>query len=251
MIPTLVAHRGYLVDYPENTLTGLRAALRAGACCIEFDVQFNADLQPVVLHDGDLARTAGQAVSIFDLDGTTLERVSVHEPARFGKRFAGERVPRLGQVLDLLRAAPAATAFVEIKEESLQQFGAEEIMPRLIEALAPLHSQCAIISFDADALVHARRLSALRIGWVLHRYDETHEHRAAALSPDYLICNHTRIPRTEAPWPGNWEWMLYDIVDPELALHYGRQGVGFIETADIGGMLRHPRLNEKICAHGL
>jgi len=251
MIPTLVAHRGYLADYPENTLTGLRAALRAGACCIEFDVQFTADLEPVVLHDGDLMRTAGRPDSIFDMDRAALAHISVHEPGRFGDRFATEPVPRLDQVLDLLRCAPAATAFVEIKEESLRRFGTDNLIRRLTEALTPLQSQCVVISFDADALASVRRLSTLRIGWVLHRYDEAHEHRAALLAPEFLICNHTKVPRAQAPWPGTWDWMLYDIVDPELALHFARQGVALIETADIGRMLRHPRLSEKICAHGL
>lgn len=251
MIPILVAHRGYLVDYPENTLAGLRAALAAGACCIEFDVQFDADREPVVLHDGDLARTAGRPESIFDLHSADLTTISVHEPARFGGRFADEPLPPLDRVLDLVRSAPAATAFVEIKEESLRQFGVDDVMRRLIDRLAPLRAQCVVISFDADALTYVRAHSDLRIGWVLHRYDDAHERRAAALLPDFLICNHTKIPRGEAPWPGGWHWMLYDIVEPELALHYGRQGVGFIETADIGGMLSHARLKEKICRHGL
>jgi glycerophosphoryl diester phosphodiesterase len=251
MIPTLVAHRGYLADYPENTLTGLREALRAGACCIEFDVQFNADLEPVLLHDGNLQRTAGRPESIFDLSTSALDGISVHEPDRFGARFEGESLPRLAQALALLRSAPAATAFVEIKEESLQHFGAVEIMSRLIDALGPLRSRCVVISFDPGALALVRREGGLRTGWVLHRYDAAHKARAVELSPDFLICNYTKIPAGASPWPGRWQWMLYDICDPALALALGRAGAVYIETADIGAMLTHDRLREKICAHGL
>ena len=42
MLP-LIAHRGYPAHYPENTLIGLEAAIKAGAERIEFDIQLSAD----------------------------------------------------------------------------------------------------------------------------------------------------------------------------------------------------------------
>ncbi|MDQ1363614.1 MAG: glycerophosphoryl diester phosphodiesterase, partial [Pseudomonadota bacterium] len=58
-IPNLVAHRGYMERYPENTLVGLEAALQCGAGYIEFDVQCAADGTLVVIHDTELTRTCG------------------------------------------------------------------------------------------------------------------------------------------------------------------------------------------------
>ena len=40
-IPQLVGHRGYMAEYPENTLVGIEAALQTGACLVEFDVQMS------------------------------------------------------------------------------------------------------------------------------------------------------------------------------------------------------------------
>jgi glycerophosphoryl diester phosphodiesterase len=57
-LPELVAHRGSLLRYPENTWLGLEAALKAGACWLEFDIQMCADGRFVLLHDADFNRTA-------------------------------------------------------------------------------------------------------------------------------------------------------------------------------------------------
>ena len=40
----------------------------------------------------------------------------------------------------------------------------------------------------------------------------------------------------QAPWPEFARWMLYDIVDTDIALAYSQMGVELIETADITGL---------------
>ena len=42
MKPDLVAHRGYALRYPENTLAAFQAAITAGARFVECDVQLSA-----------------------------------------------------------------------------------------------------------------------------------------------------------------------------------------------------------------
>ena len=56
MIPVLVAHRGYMERYPENSLSSIRAALESGACMVEFDVQMDAAGRLVLLHDDNFKR---------------------------------------------------------------------------------------------------------------------------------------------------------------------------------------------------
>ncbi len=58
MIPVLVAHRGYMEKYPENSLSAIRAALEAGACMVEFDLQMDAEGQLILLHDENFKRTS-------------------------------------------------------------------------------------------------------------------------------------------------------------------------------------------------
>ncbi|MDT8387093.1 MAG: glycerophosphodiester phosphodiesterase family protein [Thiogranum sp.] len=250
-VPQLVGHRGYLARYPENTRLGLDAALQAGACWLEFDVQRCADGQFVLLHDSDLQRTAGDSRSVFELDSQTLAACSVHEPQRFGNRFAGATVPRLAAVLEWLTGFPRARAMVEIKAESPDHWGLEPVMDPLLAQLEPFRDQCVLISFSYAAIAFAKQRSRVETGWVLSRYDERHRQQAQALRPDFLICNENKLSSQWQPWPGPWKWMLYDIIDPQRAMAWAAQGVTLIETADIGAMLQHPLLAGSACRHGL
>ena len=210
---------------------------------IEFDVQMTADQTFVLLHDDDFKRTAGVAGSVFDKSFPAS--ISVHEPERFEDKFKNEPLPRLEQVLEIVSANPQLTVFVEIKQESLSQWGVDRAMSKLIAALKPVQQQCVIISFDLHAVTYIKSQSKFRAGWVLHRYDEQHQMLAQQVSPQYLICNYKKV--TDVPWPGNWQWMLYDIENPELALTWANKGAALIETSDIGGMLQHPLLAERAC----
>lgn len=246
-IPRLVAHRGFMARYPENTLLGLRAALESGACFVECDVQMNADGDFVVLHDDNFLRTAGQDLSVFAAGTAQCSALSVHEPARFGTAFHPQPVPMLQQVLDLMRDFPQSVVMVEIKEQSLARWGLEPTMSRLLALLKPRAEQCIVISFDHAAMTYARHHSALTTGWVLRAYDTVHHRLAMELRPDLLICNHLKITPGQMPWEEFGRWMLYDITDPELAIAYGARGVELIETADIGAMLLYPQLRRLTC----
>ena len=56
----LVAHRGYPRHYPENTLIGIEAAIRAGAAYVEVDIQLSSDQVPLLYHDSDMQRLSGK-----------------------------------------------------------------------------------------------------------------------------------------------------------------------------------------------
>lgn len=243
MIPLLVAHRGYMEKYPENSLSSIRAALDAGACMIEFDVQMNADAQLLLLHDDNFKRTAGVAESVFKLGD--YSNVSVHEPERFAQTFKPEAVPMLAQVMEILLEYPDATAFVEIKDESLQHWGTETMMDKVLACIEQAKQQCVIISDNLDALLCVKTESDIPVGWVIHRYDSAHHQLAEKHVPDFLICNYRRI--NSDLWQGGWQWMLYDISDPELAMKWSQKGAQLIETRDIGGMLQHPLLQSRAC----
>ena len=58
-LPELIARRGNVAEYPENTLPGLRSALELGARQLAFDVQLSVDRHPVLLNDSNLQRIAG------------------------------------------------------------------------------------------------------------------------------------------------------------------------------------------------
>jgi glycerophosphoryl diester phosphodiesterase len=250
-IPQLVAHRGYMEKYPENSWMGLKAAMDTGACWIEFDVQMCSDGEFILLHDASLKRTASIEKTIFETSLKDLNTVSLHEQDRFGHKFYPLPVTTLDTALRKLSHYPQVTVMIEIKEESLKHWGVPKVMESLLNRLGAHKGKCVLISFSHEALLYARNHSDMDIGWVLHEYDDTRKQRALALEPEYLICNQDKLPRNKAPWSGPWKWMLYDITSPKEALNWGDLGVDLIETGDIGGMLRNTRLVDKACYHGV
>jgi glycerophosphoryl diester phosphodiesterase len=97
----VTAHRGDSKHAPENTLAAFRAAIAAHADYSELDVQRTRDGAVVVLHDGDLMRMAGDPRRIGDLTLADLDGIDVGR--RFSPDFAGEHVPLLASVIDLVR----------------------------------------------------------------------------------------------------------------------------------------------------
>lgn len=248
-IPHLVAHRGLMEIYPENTLISLESAILSGAHYVEFDVQCTADGQLVVFHDTELSRTTGIQGSLFEMSYEELKHIRAHEPDRFSLAFFNQRIPLLSEVVQLLQQYPQTTAFVEIKEETLAQYGTSQIMPDLLKTLDIIHSQCVIISYDESAIVYTKKYSNFMTGWVLHDYDNKNHAIAKKILPDYLIANHRKIPKNADPWPGDWQWMVYDITDPELALHYASHNIPLIETRNVSKMLEHPVLALNLTPH--
>lgn len=242
--PVLLAHRGWASRYPENTLVGIEAALGAGVPCVEFDVQLSADAVPVVIHDPTLQRTAGISARVLDASMAELAAISVHEPARFGSRFAGERLPSLADMVSLLEDWPRARAFVEIKRESAEAHGVDATVARVLEVLAPIVEQCIVISFVERAVLAARRLGASATGWVLNYYDDDSRRLADAMAPDFLLCDYRKLaPPPAMPWSGPWNWGCYEITDVDLALALFERNVRVIESMAAGELCADPRLN--------
>ncbi len=250
-IPHLTAHRGYLDKYPENTWLGLKAAIDVGACWLEFDIQMCADGNFILMHDSDLNRTSDTSGSIFEMSMAELENISIHEPDRFNARFYPLPVTTLDAALEHLSKHPHIRFMVEIKEESLEHWGLSRVMDQLMEKLMPYSGNAVLISFSYAAIEYAKDRSGLRLGLVLNSYDQDTKEAALVLRPDYLICNHKKLPHNQPAWPGPWEWMLYEINSPDQALEWAALGVSIIETGDIGSMLQDQRLATQTCKHGV
>lgn len=227
----LVAHRGYAARYPENTLPALQAAVDAGAHMLEFDIQLTRDHVPVLLHDASFARTAGDPACVHELDFADLQHLDVGEAARLDGRFAATPVDSLERVAEWLATQPRVMAFVEIKRQSIEAFGLESVCDAVLQALQPALPQCVVISFVAEALEEVRRRCSVPVGWAVRHYDDESRDRAQALAPEYLFCNVEKLPPVpEALWRGNWEWVIYEVVDAAVALELAERGVRLIET---------------------
>ena len=240
--PILIAHRGYALRYPENTLIAIEAAVEAGAACVEFDVQMSGDGVPVLLHDAGLRRTGGVDGCVTELALARLQRVDVSERARLGSAFEDVRIPTLAETVALLAQWPHVVAFVEIKRASLRRFG-PPMTDRVIDDLRTILDRCVVISYDRDAALRAREHGAPAIGWVLDEWSDAARHQAEQATPDYLICEQSLLPAEPAAlWSGPWQWVLYDADTAEVALQLAARGAQYVETGAIGELLAEPRL---------
>jgi glycerophosphoryl diester phosphodiesterase len=225
-------------DYPENTQAALRHAVSRGARYVEFDIQLTRDHVPVVFHDEPLLRTTGRAGLITELSAAEASAISAHEPARLGERFVGERIPALSQIVGMLNATPEMTAFVELKRQSIERFGVRLCLEALADALEGARFGWVLISFEREAVSLGREQLSRPIGWVLRDYDNASRVAAEVLAPEYLFCDWHKLPDTaEVLWPGGWDWVIYDVEEPELARALLRRGATLIETGRIDHLI--------------
>lgn len=245
--PTLIAHRGYSSKYPENTLASIEAALSAGAKFVEFDIQMMADGEFILMHDDNLHRASGIRKSVFSLTSRTVRNFNAEYYSTFSGQFTGIKIPLLDHAISLFKQFPDATPIIEIKKESIDEFGAEAVIKKLMSDLKSIKDRCYIISFNYDAIDYIKKNSDYKTGFVLHKYDDENHQYADQLNPDLLICNYRKLPALNDDgqfsentlWKGDWLWGLYVIDNADQALAFGNAGINFIETDHIGMLLQH------------
>jgi len=248
-LPELIARRGNVAEYPENTLPGLRSALELGARQLAFDVQLSVDRHPVLLNDSNLQRIAGVDRNALEMTWSELTEIAVTEPQRFAQRFTDIGIPRLGQAVEVLAGHPSTTAFVELQRASLRAFGHEAVVRKVCEVLKPVARQCVLVSADFAAVHHVRQVSPYRIGWRLSEYTNTAALKCEALAPDYLFCDHQLLTENSSKlWRGPWRWVVYDVSTAKLALELASRGARLIETSAIRDLLRESRRDSQASA---
>lgn len=118
------AHRGASGYAPENTLAAFAIGIEQDAHWIESDVQMTKDGELVLMHDTTLCRTTDvrrrfprrRPWRVADL--TLAEIKSLDAGSWFGEEFAGEPVPTLEEMIDLV--APRGTGLIlELKAPDL------------------------------------------------------------------------------------------------------------------------------------
>lgn len=140
----IYAHRGASFDFPENTMLSFENAVKQGADGIELDVHFSRDKQIVVCHDDEIGRTADGSGSIADL--TYAELLGYDFGVRKDPKFAGERIPKLEQVLKLI-ADSGIKLNIEIKNRSENENGLERAVVDMVNDFG-LNDKILYSSFD-------------------------------------------------------------------------------------------------------
>ncbi len=146
----IIAHRGASFDAPENTLAAVRLGYAQHADGVEVDIHLTKDQRVAVLHDFDLKRVAGVDAKVAGQTLAEMQRHNVGAWGRWTNQAFHEKIPALGQVLEIV--PPGKKLFIEIKT-------GPEIIPALERELLGTkveHGQLVIITFNYESAKAAK-----------------------------------------------------------------------------------------------
>ncbi|MBU6451798.1 MAG: glycerophosphodiester phosphodiesterase [Cyanobacteria bacterium REEB67] len=145
--PLNFAHRGGRRWAPENTLSAFRKSVELGVDGIELDIHKCKSGELVVIHDDTVDRTTGGTGRVKDMTWDELSKLDAG--SWYDKQFAGEKLPLLKEVLDLVNGK--LTINVEIKNCPTLYAGIEDDLLAMLEKY-PYPERIVISSFDHEVI---------------------------------------------------------------------------------------------------
>jgi glycerophosphoryl diester phosphodiesterase len=231
--PAIEAHRGDPANAPENTLAAFEAALRLGVPWIELDVHPAADGTLVVIHDDTIDRTTDGSGAVCDLTVDALRRLDAG--SWFAPRFAGERIPQLVEVLELV--APAGTRLnVEIKTPP----AGFRVAPAVVDLLRRFGKarEYVVSSFDLPALLQvqaiAPEIALALIGRGPEILEPARHHGLAWIHAHHATLDEGIVVRAHAAGLGVDVWT---VDDPRMLATWTARGVDKLCTNRPAAML--------------
>lgn len=143
----VVAHRGFSVEYPENTLLAFREAIELGVDFIEIDVHETKDGTLVVIHDHTLERTTDGRGAVKE---KTFEEIQTLDAGKWKGKFEGVKIPSLDEVLGFV--AGKTRLLIEIKDAN-----PEKICKLLLKHR--MENYVVIASFDMEKVIRTRQMA--------------------------------------------------------------------------------------------
>ncbi|HEX7979969.1 MAG TPA: glycerophosphodiester phosphodiesterase family protein [Gemmatimonadaceae bacterium] len=158
----IIAHRGFMRRFPENTTVAVKAAFDNGADAVEVDIRLNADGVPFVMHDATVDRTTDGRGAVNAL--TTAELGTLNACARWAG-YARCAVPLM---TDILREAHGRGGVL------LHLYGeyTTSDLAKLLTAVrdADMDRETIFICFDYPVLVALRQLDpVVALGFLSYR----------------------------------------------------------------------------------
>lgn len=163
---TIIAHRGASAYYPENTLVSFEGAIVLGADMVELDVQLTSDGKVVVFHDEKISRCTNGRGRI--ADHTLAELHKLDAGSWFDKKFHGEKIPTLAEVLAVCKNKIAVN--IEIKIEAVTgrvSGGIEEKCLQIVDKTG-MREHVVFSSFDTRAIIHLKEIDKTAPAAVLY-----------------------------------------------------------------------------------
>ncbi|MCH5171592.1 MAG: bacterial Ig-like domain-containing protein [Erysipelotrichales bacterium] len=137
------AHRGLPKKYHENSVSGVKAAIAAGATHLEIDCYLTTDNKVVLMHDANIARTTNGEGNIEDLSLEQLRQYKLD--AAKDPTQPLEEIPILEDVIEAMQGSDAVL-ILEIKSSKIA------IVDYIREVLETydFFDQVIFISFNID-----------------------------------------------------------------------------------------------------
>ena len=175
----LIAHRGGAKLAPENTLAAFKNAIKIGVDMIEIDVHLTKDGKVIVIHDEKIDRTTDGKGTIKDM---TLAEIRKYDAGSwFDKKFKGEKVPTLDEVMETLKGK--AKLLIEIKDGDELYPGLEK---KVVETIHKYNANSWVIvqSFNENSVLRVRKMdSSIPTFYLLGRnFDDFYSNVAKAVN---------------------------------------------------------------------
>ncbi len=97
--PKIIAHRGHLIDLPENAIGSIKKVLKLTPDYIEIDIEFTKDNKIILLHDPDLERTTNGSGWVRD---KTLKEIRKLRLKGVEGNTTSESIPTLEEVMKIM-----------------------------------------------------------------------------------------------------------------------------------------------------
>lgn len=118
---TVIGHRGFRAQFPENTTISFLKAIEHGADGIECDIQKTKDNEYVIIHDETIDRTSNGTGKISEINLADLKKLN------FNMHISSntEKIITLAELLKLIPSGKIIN--LELKEETLTPEDSEKI----------------------------------------------------------------------------------------------------------------------------
>lgn len=223
----IIAHRGLSSIAPENTLKAFELAGKEQHFFgIECDIHETKDHEFVVMHDGNLKRTALVDQNIKDLTLDELNKIKI-KTGHGIKIYPNEKIPTLEEYLELCVYFDK-TAVIEIKEV-YELTSLTEVVNR-IENHPGL--KAIIISFNINYLKYVRALNqTIELQLLSDKLEDSVIYDARVnqidLSLWHEVINREVVQKLKKE---GFKIALFTVDDPKLQIEYAKMGVDYLTT---------------------
>ncbi|BCD68516.1 glycerophosphodiester phosphodiesterase [Nitratiruptor sp. YY09-18] len=212
----VIAHRGGGLEAPENTIKGIKHAIRIKADIVEVDIRSTKDGELILLHDSDFDRVAGIAKEAKELEFSYIKENILIEDS--------EPVATLVEALEVARGKIAM--FLEIKEP--------EICQKVVELVQEQQMQqnVCIISFYEEVMSEVKRLDSTIATGLVYSYPPGKIPEAKQLGCA-LVLPHYRIATAKANKFAHHIHLkvgVWTVNEEDLALAMYERGADFVAS---------------------